>query len=363
MALARVSQRDIARRAKVHFTTVSLALRNSPSLPEATRLRIQTLAKGMGYRPDPMLCALQSYRKNAKSPRFQGIIAWINRHPIPAQLYTGKFVQRYLSAATQRCEELGYQLEEFNLAKMDTLQLSKVFRARNIQGLLLPPQPLNPTPFVLDWENYSAVTFGYSLSRPRLHLFSNAQYSSARKGVRILRKHGYHRIGFVITQISDERTDRNFSAGYLADQRSDKPSDRIPMLIDDGREMAKQQRSFERWYKAHRPDAILAHHEKILPFMEEAGIAYSECGLALLALDFASEGKFAGIYQNDFLIGSTAVDFVVGMIQRNERGVPETPLRILVEGKWVEGETLPIRCANMDLGDESWQHLSAELAK
>lgn len=44
------------------MTTVSLALRNHPRLPEKTRHRIQKLAKEMSYRPDPVLQALVAYR-------------------------------------------------------------------------------------------------------------------------------------------------------------------------------------------------------------------------------------------------------------------------------------------------------------
>lgn len=43
----RVTLADIAKRAEVHVTTVSLALRNHPRLPEKTRSRIQKLAKEM----------------------------------------------------------------------------------------------------------------------------------------------------------------------------------------------------------------------------------------------------------------------------------------------------------------------------
>ena len=58
MEQRRVTLADIAKRADVHVTTVSLAMRNHPRLPEETRKRIQALAEEMGYRPDPMMRAL-----------------------------------------------------------------------------------------------------------------------------------------------------------------------------------------------------------------------------------------------------------------------------------------------------------------
>lgn len=43
----------IAKRAGVGKPTVSLALRNSPELLEKTRLRIQDVARELGYKPNP----------------------------------------------------------------------------------------------------------------------------------------------------------------------------------------------------------------------------------------------------------------------------------------------------------------------
>jgi LacI family repressor for deo operon, udp, cdd, tsx, nupC, and nupG len=347
MTVQRVSQRDIARRAKVHFTTVSLALRDSLLLPKETKERIQKLAEEMGYRPDPMLSALQAYRKTVKTSNFEGTIAWINTFKIPSQLYPPQtytnFIAIFLHAARKRCEELGYRLEEFNLAEIGAARLSKIFQTRNIQGLLLPPQPHDQPHLNFDWENYSAVTFGYSLRSPQLHLVANAQYSTARKGVRVLREYGYRRIGFVTTRITDERTDQNFSSGYLAEQRKVgvEPPEDIPMLVLADVDAKQQKQEFIEWYKKYQPTVILSMYYRVPEFMEELGISYSECGAALLLLNPLYNRKYAGIDQNDSVIGSSAVDFLVAMLHRNERGIPQTPLRILVEGKWVDGDTVP----------------------
>ncbi len=58
----RITQKHIAEAAGVSKSAVSLALRNHPSLPRATRERIRRLADRMGYYPDPALSALMGYR-------------------------------------------------------------------------------------------------------------------------------------------------------------------------------------------------------------------------------------------------------------------------------------------------------------
>jgi LacI family transcriptional regulator len=67
----RIGVRDIAKLAGVHFTTVGLALRDSPRLPRSTRLKIQQIAATLGYRPDPRLTVLNAYRQANKGPHYK----------------------------------------------------------------------------------------------------------------------------------------------------------------------------------------------------------------------------------------------------------------------------------------------------
>ena len=73
----RVTLSDVAKKAGVHVTTVSLALRNHPRLPETTRQRIQAMAEAMGYRPDPLLRALVAYRGNNIERRNTPTLAYV----------------------------------------------------------------------------------------------------------------------------------------------------------------------------------------------------------------------------------------------------------------------------------------------
>ena len=70
------TQREIAQQAGVSQMAVSLALRDSPTLPAATRQRIQKLARELGYRPDPMLSTLmrQRHAKATKAPRAKIVV-------------------------------------------------------------------------------------------------------------------------------------------------------------------------------------------------------------------------------------------------------------------------------------------------
>ncbi len=56
----------------MHFTTVGLALRGEFPLPESTRRRIRDIADRLGYRPDPMLAALNVYRRSKRPSAISG---------------------------------------------------------------------------------------------------------------------------------------------------------------------------------------------------------------------------------------------------------------------------------------------------
>lgn len=61
-----MSIRTIARLAELSPATVSLALRNSPKIPEATKVRVRKLAQRTGYRPNAKVTELMSLVRSSR---------------------------------------------------------------------------------------------------------------------------------------------------------------------------------------------------------------------------------------------------------------------------------------------------------
>jgi DNA-binding LacI/PurR family transcriptional regulator len=344
MPLKRPTHRDIAQVAGVTHVTVSLALRGHLSIPKSTRDRIAEIAKQIGYRPDPALQALMVYRRGAKASSYQGTLAWINNfrtNPDQLQLRFGN----YFFGARERCTELGYQLEEFRLVDLDMSfeRLSKILRTRNIQGILLPPQSQQRhiAKNTFDWENFSLVAFGHSLFRPQLDLVTNAQFRSGRLAVRKLRSLGYRRIGYIAESEFDERTEQNFLAGFLIEQRRFLPSEQLPTYLLRKASEADRERGFRKWFTQQKPDAVVIVGGVCPPWLPLIpSFKRHDCGWALLDVPENST-EISGVNQNNKIIGRIAVDTLIAKIHANERGIPSTPRRILVEGRWVMGTTAP----------------------
>ena len=341
--LKRPTQRDIAKIAKVTHVTVSLALRGHCSIPKVTRDRIVAIAQQIGYRPDPALSALMLYRRSAKPSSYQGALAWINSYRHPENL--AKHFPQYYLGARERCAELGYQLDEIRMIDLDMnfKRLSKVLRARNIQGILFPPQETQKhiTKAKFDWDNFSFIAFGFSLIRPKLDLVTNAQFRSTRLAVRKLRSLGYRRIGFLIDHRSNERFDQNFLAGFLIEQRRFLPSERVPFHLISDKNPAQREHRFRTWFFRNAPDAILVVSWIFADWFDAMSPAERNgCGLALMDVP-DDNTELSGINQNNRIIGRTAVDMLVAKIHANERGIPLNPRRILIEGRWMAGTTAP----------------------
>jgi DNA-binding LacI/PurR family transcriptional regulator len=342
--MKRPTHRDIALIAKVSHVAVSLALRGHPSIPKDTRERIEKVAKQIGYRPDPALQALMVYRRSAKPSSYQGTLAWINNYESNPERLKQEF-SKYFLGAQERCAELGYQLEEFRMLdlEMNFKRLSKVLRARNIQGLLFPPQEAQRHISManFEWENFSLIAFGFSLMRPKLDVVTNAQFRSTRLAVRKLRSLGYRRIGFVIESRMNERSDQNFLAGFLIEQRRFLRSECVPVHLLFAKKKTARQEGFPEWFARRKPDVILSVSGVIPDYYRAMSDAERKrCGLALMDVP-DSNTDLSGINQNNLIIGRVAVDTLVAKIHANERGIPGTPRRILIEGRWVAGNTAP----------------------
>ncbi len=335
----RTTLRDIAAAAGLHFATVSRALKNNPLIAPETRKRVRKIAEEMGYIPDPLLSALTSYRSEKARNGYRATLAWITNGFSSEGWDSCETFHRYYLGARERAASLGFGLEEFWLREpgMNWRRNSEILRARGITGLIIAPQPRPKMRIRLDWPHFSAVAIGYTTFSPHLHIVTNDQFHSMTTLVRQVRARGYRRIALWITRSGDERIDRGWTGGYLAQQQFWPEKDRQPILFfDTGLGLARA----AEWIGQYRPDAILsdAHSMKLI---QKAGYRVPEdIGVASFSSLNENPDNLCGIDENAFSTGAAAVDLLAGMMSRGERGIPKIHQRILIEGTWFEGMTL-----------------------
>jgi len=338
---SRVTLHQIAESCGVHLSTVARALKDDPRISQATRTKVQALATELGYFPDPMMSALCAYRKSQKPASFHGTLAWITNFST-ADGWCGGAYKYYFNGAVKRAEEYGYRLNHFWLGEKDMTakRASSILYNSGVSGLLICPLQKNSGHLDLDWDKFSAVKFGYTMIRPDLHSVTSNHFRATFDTVRQVRALGYRRIGYMIWKETDVRLQYQWTAGYTIGAQILPQSAEIPIFRCESESLGPDQSLVKAWIETYRPDAIicpLGFYYRLI----KMGYKFPEqMGVACCNLQPDEPLITAGMEEQSLLAGKAAVDFLVGMVQRGERGVPKIPQQILVGGTWHDGKTL-----------------------
>jgi LacI family transcriptional regulator len=340
----RVSLRDIAAEIGVSHVTVSLALRGDSRISAERREEIAAAAERLGYRPDPMLASLSAYRQAKRPMEIRSTVAWLNQWPDPRQLRRFQEFDAYWRGAHDYAAKLGYRLEEFVIRPdLSPARLQQILLARNVRGILVPPHGQGLTLPGFDWDQFSVVRLGISVKQLRAHIVTSDQKNCAAMAFEHMWEKGYRRIAYVTALPFERNTGGNFRAGYLSAQDEHVPLRRhlSPLSLSDLNRDADE-RLFRKWLRSTRPDAILCAIGYLRELLAAARCRVpDEVGVAALSL---LDGHFdAGVDQNSLEVGRVAMATLAGLIHQNERGLPQYCRRVLVEGRWVDGTSLPER--------------------
>lgn len=331
--------RDIAAEVGCHYTTVALALKDSPKVAAETKRAVQEKAAEMGYRPDPYLSALNAYRRRNGDNVFKATIAWLDNHPEKEGSLAWPGFREFLEGAKDRARRFGYEIDYFWMhePRMTNKRLVSILRARNIQGLILPPQPNDVTHFEFDWKHFCAVALGFTIQTPKLPIVSNYHYRSILKILEELENLGYKRIGLDVLERMDERLCRAVTGAYLTRDLRLQEEDRVPILMEKGDyhnpDLIKQ------WIDEHKPEVVISNNDHLHISLSKKGYKIPE-EIGVVYINVEKDSEISGIYQNCFKIGQAAVDLLDGMLRRSELGLQEVPPIHLIEGEWNPGTTV-----------------------
>ncbi len=337
-----MSVRQIASTLNLSPSTVSLALRHSPKIPEVTRNRVVEEAKRIGYRPNAKLNELMSHlRMNGVKPG-QACFAVISFYDSPRPWEQSQHLKEIYQAMHDRGEELGYRLETLNMQApgMTVQRFKTILDSRGIQGLLCFGSPKIDEEFPKELDHFAIVTLGLSIRAP-LHRVSSHCYNDLTNTLRKVHELGYKRPGLILGRYEEDRSDHAYSSAYLGWCEQNLKSASLPILRIDEVNTPE----IEKWVQEEKPDVILfAHHYKMLTPFKEAldsmGLKSSEdIGVAVIS-HLLHDTHFSGMQQNQKLMGAWAVELLVSRIMNQDFGIPIHPRIEMVESKWIDGETL-----------------------
>lgn len=318
---------DLARLLGCSQSTVSRALRNSPSISQPQRERIQREAERLGYRPDPVVAAFTSrVRGYRRSPGLAGIACV---HVAGTQ---GGWVTPIMHGIQGAADGLGYRIELLDYEEIGgtPAALERVVRARGIQGLIILPVPWGFTLESMNFDGLAVSQFGPSLHAPKFDVASTNYFLNAQRAYCGLREMGHVRIGYASQQWLEERLDYQWLGGYCVMRDLHGPGRRIPGYCP----VEPNPAGFRDWVERHRITAVMGPGSDWLLRGWRGG------GRSSSPPDFASvvgirQGAGQGIDERNELAGASAVQLVVSRIHANRYGIPEVPTHVQTEGVWV----------------------------
>lgn len=317
-----ISLRDIAEAAGVSRTTVSLALRGHPRISEATRERIQQLAREMGYRPHADVSRVLG-EVRAKGKEFdRPVLALISDYEHP--LHQRKNPSDTWKGFKQRCEELGYQPEEFQVGPhgLSAKRLTQVLTARGIRGVVFTGLLDTEAASEMDLESFACAAIGNSIQTPCMHRATSDKFYNTQLCCEELWARGARRIGLAIPSFQEHRVEHTFLSGYLVFHRLHQHAGWKNALVKD-----------DNW----DPDAIASWIQKqkldgcVVAY---SGVAEKQSQVQIAEVNVMEPGRM-GVNQCHDRIAAGAVDLVDAQLRRNLFGPPPFQKDMLVKGQWV----------------------------
>ncbi len=333
MIQGKVTMQDVARAARVHQTTVSLALRNHPRIPEVTRKRITNVARRMGYRVNPYVAALMSSRHRS-SAKFQATLGYVTSDPAE----TGKAssiwsYQDFYAGFVEKAAELGFAVDHFWLGdpQLTPTRFHQITSTRNIHGLVIAPLGQRKVGLGLDWNRFAAIAYGYSLPEPGIHRVVPDFYHSMLEIVRRCRAAGRSRIGLVLDRAMDRVSEHLWLAALLAEQRIAPAGDRVDPLLLSAWDVVR----FRAWVRRHKPQVIVA----VGSTLDQIRALSETYPAPLITLNGGSDNageNYEGVILPRRLAGHICAAFLIGQLQRNERGPVTVARTTLVQTDWFD---------------------------
>lgn len=327
------SLRELARMAGVSTMTVSRALDGSRYVRAEVREKILKLAEENGYRPDPQFRKLMQYLRRSRGSRLRGGIC-----SVESKEWLGaadSYCRRVLNGARARAGQLGFAWHTYS---WEDLQRRPQAFARKlyqwgVDGVFLPPVPRGShIPEEVDWNGLSVVCTSYSILSP---VFTRVVPNHFRNMLRVcdcLYARGYRRIGLLrgADLVRAQLQFYSAIAGFCLERGLKLIH---PLTIEEGGYRVENARL---WFEREKPDVLIVNGDVAAAVVARDLELEFPGPVAMVSTDCAST-EWSGTDQVPASVGSLAVDALSGMVIHGEKGLPQHPTVVMVEGRWQDG--------------------------
>ncbi len=334
MIVPAVTLHDVAKAAGVHYSTVSLALRGDVRVASPTRENVQQIAARLGYATHPAARALVE-RRRSKAVRGP-VIAWIENHPLEAVQGSIAYRNSVLEGGRRLAKTLGYECRAFRIGTggIAAEDLDATLRLAGAECVIIGQFIPGHAELQLDWERYCIVRIDSQFLSASVHCVSSDRIHNVRRAFSEMWSLGHRRIGLCASRMQEDCTRQRHAMGYLMEEESLEPSERIPPLFypygTGHKELAEE---LSLWIERHKLTAVL--HDFDSRWLGRPALPDHARWISLCEAQVRP--GFRGIDPMAATIGEKAVETVAMLLRTGERGLPRFAHDIYVEGRWSHG--------------------------
>ena len=337
--------KDIARKAGVSKTAVSLALRNDRQISTEQRKRIQDIARELGYVRNPKIGEIMSQMRGSKIHNAHGILAIINCNQNQYAFRDHPTIPNYVQGCKRRAESLGYATDTFWMYEpgMSSNRWISVLKSRGISGIVLVGmmrQNRIPDFFKPVVAEFPTTVTGVRTRKPALSFTCADHHMLTLQAFEHAVGMGYQRPGLVMEKTIDNLVELRFTSAFITGQRKYLPVENHVSAFVDYDEAKEDKRLFEDWINRERPDVILTLFKGVEKWLHGMGLKVPD-DVGLIQLEWQERyPHWAGMDQHNDICGEAAVDMAINLIYNGEIGFPAFPRATLIGSSWVDGKTV-----------------------
>jgi len=329
----RATIRDLAQHLGLSKSTVSAALRGSPTVKAVTRARVEHAAAELGYRPHPHFRILGSQRARPKASK-RGRMGFLlhSRH---------RRDQLRFGPAEMEANRLGYEVDHIavdDYADPDTL--AAVLQHSGIDALYLVTGCAFPFAD-FPWHHFAVVSSGLHHGPAPV---DRVEYDAFRSVMLVWERvvaAGWRRIGaylpyegLPLAPLEEER----LAAVHLCQERDLEPAERIPPLQAPFQSPAR----FQEWFQHHQPEALIGltceplSDRRFLP----PGTPRPPFASIQVATPSTGTAPFAGSVVFGPSLQEQAMQWLDQKLRLGQFGLSRPQRCLVLEPEWVEGASL-----------------------
>lgn len=341
----RITIKQVAEAAKVHYSTVSKALRGSGRIPAATRDRIRQAAERIGYHKDPIMVALAAQRSQCSRLHREPRIVFVTNRWLTGEPEPPVFMRQFADGVRHQAELMGYACELLPIddAKPSASEVEEQLEPARADGIIVGAFDPQLRRLELDWSRYAVVKIDSAFMVPGATLVANDQLQIARTAFHNAHRLGYRRIGMTVGLSEEETTHDLYSAGcYVAQEELALPA--IPILYcHEHKDYAANARRVAEWIRGQRLEVVLSSWGSVRELLRIGGFNVPQTVACVCLCLNDPDPDLAGVIQHHFEVGKKAAEAAALLIMRRKRGLSTPSSATYVPGSWQEGATAPPR--------------------